>query len=85
MADLTLRSSKGSPLSFQEVDGNFEALNQDILQLFEIKYDSSYLATFQEAITGVGNSTLMTPQRVAEAIEARASKLSIGLVVALSG
>jgi len=85
MADLTLRSSKGSPLSFQEVDGNFEALNQDILQLFEIKYDSSDLATFQEAITGAGNSTLMTPRRVAEAIEARASKLSIGLVVALSG
>jgi hypothetical protein len=85
MAEITLRASKASPLSFQEVDANFEALNQDIEILFNTKYDNSDLATFQQAVDGQGNFTLMTPQRVAEAIEARASKLSIGLVVALSG
>jgi hypothetical protein len=32
MASLTLRVSKGSPLTFAEVDGNFSALNNELAE-----------------------------------------------------
>jgi hypothetical protein len=84
MANITTRGGKGSPLSFQEVDNNFTGLNQDIAQLELTKYDASDRANEQQARTGQDNSTLMTPLRVAQAIDEQASKLSIGLVIALS-
>jgi hypothetical protein len=84
MADLTTRAGKGSALNFQEIDGNFNALNQDITQLQLTKYDASDRANENQARQGQDNNTLMTPLRVAQAIDEQASKLSIGLVIALS-
>jgi hypothetical protein len=84
MADLTTRAGKGAPLNFQEVDSNFVDLNQDITQLQLTKYDASDRSNESQARAGQDNSTLMTPLRVAQAIDEQASKLSIGLVIALS-
>jgi hypothetical protein len=84
MANLINRAQKGAPLSFQEVDSNFTELNQDITQLQLTKYDASDRAGEAEARLGQDNFTLMTPLRVAQAIDQQASKLSIGLVIALS-
>lgn len=83
MADITTRAQKGSPLSFQEVDGNFNGLNQDVLVLQLTKYDADDRSDESQARLGQDNSTVMTPLRVAQAIDEQASKLSIGLVVAL--
>lgn len=84
MAELTTRANKGAPLNFQEVDNNFNALNQDVLSLQVTKYDASDRSTEQQARSGQDNATVMTPLRVAQAIDEQASKLSIGLVIALS-
>jgi hypothetical protein len=84
MANITTRTSKGAPLSFQEVDSNFTALNQDIASLEATKFDSEDISTEAQARTGENNATVMTPLRVAQAIDEQASKLTIGLVIALS-
>jgi hypothetical protein len=84
VAIITTRASRGSPLSFQAVDSNFTGLNQDIAQLEATKYDSGDISTEAQARLGADNATVMTPLRVAQAIDERASKLTIGLVIALS-
>lgn len=84
MATITTRSVKGSPLSFQEVDDNFLGLNDDITLLQLTKYDEGDRATENQARLGTDHTTVMTPLRVAQAIDEQASKLSIGLVLALS-
>lgn len=84
MANITTRANKGAPLSFQEVDSNFTGLNQDIAQLEATKYDSDDISTEAQARLGADNTTVMTPLRVAQAIDEQASKLTIGLVIALS-
>ena len=84
MANITTRAQKGSPLNFQEVDANFTGLNQDVQLLQLNKYDADDRSTENLARLGHDNSTVMTPLRVAQAIDEQASKLTIGLVVALS-
>lgn len=84
MANITTRAAKGAPLSFQEVDDNFTGLNQDVANLEASKYDAADRANETQARAGSDNSTLMTPLRVAQAIDSQGSKIGIGIVVALS-
>lgn len=84
MPNITTRAGKGAPLNFQELDANFNDLNQSVEQLELNKYDSSDLATETQARLGQDNTTLMTPLRVAQAVDAQTSNISIGLVIALS-
>jgi hypothetical protein len=84
MPAITLRAAKGAPLSFQEVDDNFTNLNDEVIRLEAVKFDAGDISTEAQARAGVDNTTVMTPLRVRQAIDQQASKLSIGLIVALS-
>jgi hypothetical protein len=59
MATITLRSSKGSPLTNNEVDGNFTSLNND-------KYESGDSVSFVN-VTSTGEITLSTTAAVTAA------------------
>jgi hypothetical protein len=59
MATITLRSSKGSPLTNNEVDGNFTSLNND-------KYESGDSVSFVD-VTSTGEITLSTTAAVTAA------------------
>lgn len=74
------------------VQNSLSALNTSVTNIENNKYDSGDIATEQQAREGfltvpdsINNTTLMTPLRVAQAIDERASKLTIGLVLALGG
>ena len=59
MATITLRSTKGSPLTNNEVDGNFTSLNND-------KYESGDSVSFVD-VTSTGEITLSTTTAVTAA------------------
>ena len=59
MATITLRSTKGSPLTNNEVDGNFTSLNND-------KYESGDSVSFVD-VTSTGEITLSTTAAVTAA------------------
>jgi hypothetical protein len=59
MATITLRSTKGSPLTNNEVDGNFTSLNND-------KYESGDSVSFVD-VTSTGDITLSTTAAVTAA------------------
>ena len=59
MATITLRSSKGSPLTNNEVDGNFTSLNND-------KYESGDSVSFVD-VTSTGEIALSTTAAVTAA------------------
>jgi hypothetical protein len=59
MATITLRSTKGSPLTNNEVDGNFTNLNND-------KYESGDSVSFVD-VTSTGEITLSTTAAVTAA------------------
>lgn len=65
MADLTLRSVKGSALSFTEMDSNFLALDSDISGLFATKSTSDL---------SEGTNLYYTAVRVDSDIDARVTK-----------
>jgi hypothetical protein len=56
MADLTLRSIKGSPLTITEVDNNFTALNTDIgNRLLSSSYTAADVLTKVKTVDGTGS------------------------------
>jgi hypothetical protein len=56
MADLTLRSIKGSPLTITEVDNNFTALNTDIgNRLLSSSYTAADVLTKVKTVDGAGS------------------------------
>ncbi len=56
MADLTLRSIKGSPLTITEVDNNFTALNTDIgNRLLSSTYTAADVLTKVKTVDGTGS------------------------------
>ncbi|NDB59529.1 hypothetical protein EB001_13920 [bacterium] len=56
MADLTLRSIKGSPLTITEVDDNFTALNTDVgTRLLSSSYTAADVLTKIKTVDGTGS------------------------------